>query len=730
MKMKHATWLLVAVVAFACGRDVSRDSDGDGLTDEQEQALGTDPDNPDTDGDGVPDGADPEPKGTPPTLSVTASPVFHDAQTRRCVDLVAKVTQSGQPLLGEDVRFSASAGDLSAVTAGKDGSYATQLCTAGHDSVEVTVQDRGITKRVTIALDLEIPQPGVNTGAQKDQPLLGHLEVYAVDARTVGLPDQSPQPFPDAVVVVQRAGTTKWALTNAQGLALFEDTEMVGPVDITVGADGYRFTTYFAVNAASVSVAMARLDPVFPADQGRVGEVVGNVFGFDGSGGLEPFPTNGKLFDDSGDYPIPVAIVQIAVKGVPLSSMSMGSVLEPPDDWLVPVPVNMVLYRPDDTGYNANSQFHIRNVAEGQYLLFALTGMASHVIECLADPYALRFKPKALAIQRISVVGGQTTSQDLLLNIDLTPKEGKTVDISLGTPADNPAPVDPLTGKVLPNRLVMPVMDTGGEGFIFVSVDGAYNVPEFTDAAVRVRFPDDDDPALPQGLRLNRLAVGLAGRATYLGADPPGISTPVRPQQVAGGPVVDFSAPTAWLDLPRPKVPARAATGIPGAPPLDTVSDDPLSGRIEWEPVTLPAAPDLYVVRLNYMTSAPWNFFAEDANNPGTVGKGSLGGPRSHGLWELFVPAGTTAINLPVFDKDVPMRPRIENPASNQDDLLLEKPLCPQHYSPDTVEIELNAYRLGASGKTYSYNQDFLYSDVNLSCAVVSQDSYLVHSRL
>lgn len=42
--------------------DVERDSDGDGLTDIEEQRLGTDPLNPDTDGDGIPDGADPCPR--------------------------------------------------------------------------------------------------------------------------------------------------------------------------------------------------------------------------------------------------------------------------------------------------------------------------------------------------------------------------------------------------------------------------------------------------------------------------------------------------------------------------------------------------------------------------------------------------------------------------------------------------------------------------------------------
>ncbi len=40
------------------GADRAQDTDNDGLTDRREMALGQDPDNPDTDGDGIPDGAD------------------------------------------------------------------------------------------------------------------------------------------------------------------------------------------------------------------------------------------------------------------------------------------------------------------------------------------------------------------------------------------------------------------------------------------------------------------------------------------------------------------------------------------------------------------------------------------------------------------------------------------------------------------------------------------------
>jgi len=64
-------------------------------------------------------------------------------------------------------------------------------------------------------------------------------------------------------------------------------------------------------------------------------------------------------------------------------------------------------------------------------------------------------------------------------------------------------------------------MDTGGEGFIFVSVDGSFNHDAFRNP-IRFRFPDDDNKFIKElGLKLNRLAVGLAGvRRTW---------TPTRP---------------------------------------------------------------------------------------------------------------------------------------------------------------------------------------------------------
>jgi len=49
---------------------LAQDVDGDGLTLREEQALGTDPNNPDTDGDGIPDGKDTNPTGGGRNLNV------------------------------------------------------------------------------------------------------------------------------------------------------------------------------------------------------------------------------------------------------------------------------------------------------------------------------------------------------------------------------------------------------------------------------------------------------------------------------------------------------------------------------------------------------------------------------------------------------------------------------------------------------------------------------------
>jgi len=486
----------------------------------------------------------------------------------------------------------------------------------------------------------------------------------------------------------------------------FSGENLAGSVDVTVGAPGHRYVTYFGVRGASVSVVLDPLDVVSDDAATGFGTLRGKVTGFVGDSGvgLPRYPVGQIL----GGPRLPVAIVSLAINGRPLSSMSMGSVLEAPDpdDSFPVIPSNMAvceIYSDTQDDCLERGTYSIRNVPEGQHLLFALGGTVGQLYDTIEDPYLLDFEPRSLGITRVVVEAGKVVNADIVMNIDLTGDSGETVGISVGD-----LPVDYKTGERLSNALIMPVIDTGGEGFIFVSIDGSYN--RGGSSPVNVRFPDPDDPIIRSlGLSLTNLAVGLAGRESYLGGDPPGISTPVRPG-VKPGDSVSFVGNDVWLELPVLSRPAQVGAGQP----LDAVSAAVFDGSIAWNPVKDYRTPDLYVVRLNYLTAAPLNQLCGDSE----AGKiCTLGGPKSHALWEIFVPADRTSVTLPTFPEGFPT-PYLGNPDPTPADSS-----SPHRFDADTIEVELSAYVLGADGKPFDYASDFAFSDVNMHCAVVSQDS-------
>ncbi len=723
--MVSRTIMSFMTLLVACGRGVGPDSDGDGLSDRQEARFGTDPHDPDSDEDGVPDGSDDEPLGQGPTLTLTRGPVHLDGEGTRCADLTARLTNAGgNPIAGRPVEFFTDWGTLETPTEVAPGTWKSRVCTSERVTAHVSARYDDpydaflpVEASVTVAFTVEgdLPPPGVNTGRYAGTgPVTGTLRVFALDADTVGIVGSAPAPFEGAQVVV-RAGTKHLVgFTSPDGFVEFEDEALQGPVDVTVGADGYRFISYLGVHAANLAVPMVPLDPVPGRDDARVGDIEGSVTGFFGearSAGIEPFPNAGSILGCDEGTRLPLAIVQVALRNVPLSSISMGNILEAPDPTLVgpfPIPSNLVVPRPGDP---TSSRFALRDVPEGQHLLFALGGTTRCLFEAMENPYRLWFEPWALAIARVQVRGGEVTTQDLAFSVDLRPLPGTTVDVSLGG-----FPADWKTGKPLPNGLVFGVVDTGGEGYLFVAVDGSYQWKPFRNP-IPVRYPDPGNAAWKAlGITPTHLAVGFAGREAVLGADPPGITTAITPG-VGPGDHADYSMASAWLPAPRilhPEPPAQVGG------PLDALSPEPFVGEVSWEPITWPRPPDFYVFRVNYMTPAPRNTLIEQ---PGDPRKGSVGGPASHCLWEVFVPGDRSSLTLPAFPDDAPVRPPLFNPVPTDGD-----PEAPQRYGAKTLELELNAYLLGAGGKPFNYNNDFEYFDVNLHAAGVSQDSFVVET--
>jgi hypothetical protein len=698
------------LVFFSCGRTLGPDDDHDGLSNRQEERFGTDPKNPDTDGDGILDGADDTPLGGSLLLFAGSGPVYRTSQGL-CSDVFARPqTSDNKPISGKAqfVSFRADKGILEYLGETGTGVYQAKICSIAQEDIQVSARyddpsDIFDPVERSIMLSLKqgsLPQPGLNTSGLSGN-VAGFLRVFALDADTTNYKAILPRPFKDALVVVHAGGKVFVGRTSEDGVVEFKDPSLVPPVDVTVGAEGYRFTTYIGVEAQNIAVAMMPLDPIPSEREAKTGTIEGRVIGFFGEiPGIDPFPQKGSILGCDENTEIPIAITKVALRNVPLSSISMGDILEDPLDptSMLPVPANLVIpYENDEETWH----FLLRNVPQGVHLVFALAGTTRCLPQAMQNPYALYFTPRAFGMERVEVIGGKTTSVELKLEIDLRPTSEESVKVYLGN-----LPNDPETNAPLPNGLAFGVVDTGGEGYLFVAVDTSFN-HEFFHNPILVRFPDPKNPVFERlGIDPLYMAVGLAGRNAYLGADPPGISTPVRPE-VQAGDIVHLDSKDVWCAIPEvlhPAPPRRQNM------PLDTLSPEQFEGRIEWKPVEYVPKPDLYVARINYLLPAPKNALLGDPH-------ASVGGPESHCLWEIFLPSDRTFLELPSKPEGVDVWPVLKNPAPSTGD-------TPQRYDENTIEIELNAYTLGARNKPFTYNQDFEYYDLNCHALCVSQDSF------
>lgn len=713
MRLPPRFALLALAALLACNPLPGADADGDGLTDDQEAALGTDPANPDTDGDGLADGADPRP---------LVAPGAHPKLTLRMAGF--DVTPPGLQATvrielrdGDDLPIDGATADLSATT--DQGTLGPVTEIGGGDYAVVLESDAAVSATIAVRYDDpldgyalvraeahvsllpadRLPLPGVNTAPyQGAGPADGTLHVFTVDATGALHPDFPPAPYAGAWVQVDSPEGTKRGLTDAVGTLTLEG--VTGPFDVTVSAPGHRYVTLVGVDARYVSLPVVPLDPLPGVDDDLNGVVTGEVSGFEGEHGLAPFPPGDNILDEAS-----IAIVNASMVNVPLSQISAGTLLQHPQaggSGFLALPPNLAIH----TASVSRPRYTLTSVSPGRHLIFAIAGRAKDAPAAASDPYALQFAARAMAVAIVDVNPGETVEAPLQLSIDLL-ADDKFVSVDL---AQEAVPVDPVTGSRLENVLVMPVLDTGAYGFLFSDVNGTFNRDGFQNP-VRLPFPSEADFAGLDDVVLTPLVVALGARAAFKGADPPGISVPIL-NGFAPGDHLSLADPAAWWSLPEGLEPAPAPAGSN----LDAVGGtlvtggDARGGRFRWKPVTNPRTPDLVVVRLNSMTSAP----------KGLTQGFSLGGPTAHNLWEIYLPGDRTTLTLPDLPPDAPNQPVLVNRAPND----TADPRPPQVYAAGTLEWELNAYALG-EGKPFDYGNDFELSDLSLHCPAVSQDSWL-----
>lgn len=709
--MKKLSILAICIlIVSGCGRGAGPDRDHDGLTDWQEKIFGTDPNNPDTDGDGIPDGKDPEPKGSGPRLSLHLAGLY-TRDNQKCALVAALLTDSkGTAIANKTLVWETDWGKIQEQKTSKPGQYLALVCTAIPRIIQCTASfdDPGdlflpVHANITLYLNLKqkLPQPGINPPPYENSgPATGALTIFTLDGDTIDRNQAPPDPLPGTYCIVQTPGNKKFNVhSDDQGMIFLQNPAIHGPLNITCGAAGRRYISFFGIDAAYVAMPMIRMDPV--PGQEELADVQGRISGFMGETGLAPFPANGSPANSKDG--INLAIVQVGVKNVPLASMSMGSILNSPTPGAVfPIPMNLTIL---DQKSPKSANYTINGLRPGRHLLFVLAGRASNLLAMLNDPYGLDFSPLALGIVVADLAPG-ANQVNIPLTIDLSKNNPNKVDVFM----PGILPTDPQTDQPLKNGLLLGVMDTGGFGFLFFDVNAAYNHPDFSNPISMV-LPDPDSPAfVDNGIQPLNLVVALAGRASVQGMDPPGISTPVT-SGVHTGDKVDLRQNTRWPPLPigiKPTPPPKGAA-------IDFVQDSTCKLDFEWQAVTKPAVPDLYIVSINYMTPA----------QPNPLNSGwSVGGPRSHCLWEVLIAPGIHSIHLPNPADIGPNLPRLENPVPSIDTKNVN-----QHYAGNTLEIEFNTYYISSNmpekTETFKLNQGFLYQYCNTHARGVGQDSYL-----
>ncbi|MEZ5448558.1 MAG: cadherin domain-containing protein [Thiolinea sp.] len=140
-------------------RDVDEDNDSDGLMDSQEALLGTDRWNPDTDGDGLNDGAEVNTHGTDPLMADTDGEGLSDGDevNTHGTDPL-KADTDGEGLSDADEVNTHGTDPLKADTDGEGLSDAVEVNDAGTDPLKADTDGDGVSDAVEVGNDPTMPQ--------------------------------------------------------------------------------------------------------------------------------------------------------------------------------------------------------------------------------------------------------------------------------------------------------------------------------------------------------------------------------------------------------------------------------------------------------------------------------------------------------------------------------------------------------------------------------------------
>jgi hypothetical protein len=239
-------------------------------------------------------------------------------------------------------------------------------------------------------------------------PIAGSLSVRVVQ-------DGTTDPIPYAFIMAgPREGEPfwgNWAITDESGQATMVSPDLQGPLDVTAGANGYRYFTLVGVNANDIVLALRPIASTAPAYQ--VGDYVS---GIDVNNGTMHY----------GDGNLDMALVLPMSRAGGLTAFNVGNAVAVPETILVlgqpvVVPSNVFIPQQWEVFVEIVKAHYALHLEPGDYTLTAISGRVP--LDVLLGGGDLTALLAAMDWREVDVlditVNGDTNAADLTVDPDL-----------------------------------------------------------------------------------------------------------------------------------------------------------------------------------------------------------------------------------------------------------------------------------------------------------------------